>query len=65
MIITLPLMSQLLSLYEILPSSSSTLKQLAMAQLDQTVQIHEVPPSISTVNEECQLICIHNNCVVL
>ncbi|KAL0544319.1 hypothetical protein IC582_019432 [Cucumis melo] len=65
MITTLPLMSQPLPLCVILPSSSSTLKQLAMAPLDQTVQIHEMPPSISIVNEESQLVCIHNNCVVL
>ncbi|KAL0536930.1 hypothetical protein IC582_025893 [Cucumis melo] len=42
MITTLPLVSQPLPLCE-------------MAQLDQTVQIHEVPPSISIVNEESQL----------
>ena len=65
MITIFPLVSQPLPLCEILPSLSSTLKQLAMAPLDQTVQIHEVPPSISIVNEESQLVCIHNNCVVL
>ncbi|KAL0544924.1 hypothetical protein IC582_020054 [Cucumis melo] len=64
MITTLPLMSQPLPLCEILPSSSSTLKQLEMAPLDQTVQI-EVPPSISIINEEFQPVCIHNNCIVL
>ncbi|KAL0541140.1 hypothetical protein IC582_021179 [Cucumis melo] len=41
-ITTLPLVSQPLALCE-------------MAPLDQTVQIHEVPPSISIVNEESQL----------
>ncbi|TYK09796.1 Ulp1-like peptidase [Cucumis melo var. makuwa] len=55
MIITLPLVSQPLPLCEILPSSSNTLNQPAVAQLDQTVQIHEVSPSISNVNEESQL----------
>ncbi|KAL0544469.1 hypothetical protein IC582_019584 [Cucumis melo] len=65
MIPTLPLVSQPLPLCEILPSSSSTLNQPAMALLDQTVQIHEVPPLISIVNQESQLVCIHNNCVVL
>ncbi|KAL0554462.1 hypothetical protein IC582_008384 [Cucumis melo] len=65
MITALPLMSQSLPLCEILPSSSNTLKQLAMAPLDQTVQIHEVSPSISIVNEESQIVCIHNKCVVL
>ncbi|KAL0544793.1 hypothetical protein IC582_019918 [Cucumis melo] len=49
MIITLPLVSQPLLLCEILPSSSNTLNQPAVAQLDQTVQIHEVSPSISNV----------------
>ncbi|KAL0559437.1 hypothetical protein IC582_004047 [Cucumis melo] len=53
MITTLPLISQPLPLCEILPSLSSTLKQLAMTPLHQTVQIHEVPLSISIVNEEC------------
>ena len=52
MITTLPLVSQPLALYELAP-------------LDQTVQIHEVPPSISIVNEESQLVCVHNNCIVL
>ncbi|KAL0541686.1 hypothetical protein IC582_021741 [Cucumis melo] len=56
MITTLPLVSQPLPLCEILPSSSSTLNQPAMAPLDQTVQIHEVSPSISIVNEESQLV---------
>ncbi|KAA0059222.1 Ulp1-like peptidase [Cucumis melo var. makuwa] len=42
MITTFPLVSQPLALCE-------------MAPLDQTVQIHEVPPSISIVNEESQL----------
>ncbi|TYK18649.1 MuDRA-like transposase [Cucumis melo var. makuwa] len=42
MITTLPLVSQPLGLCE-------------MAPLDQTVQIHEVPPSISIVKEESQL----------
>ena len=65
MITTLPLVSQPLPLCEILPSSSSTINQPAMALLDQTIQIHKVPPSISIVNEESQLVCIHNNCVVL
>ncbi|KAA0038209.1 Ulp1-like peptidase [Cucumis melo var. makuwa] len=41
-ITTLPLVSQPLALCEIIP-------------LDQTEQIHEVPPSISIVNEESQL----------
>ncbi|KAL0552054.1 hypothetical protein IC582_011148 [Cucumis melo] len=65
MITTFPLMSQPLPLCEIIPSSSSTFKQLVMVPLDQTVQIYEVPPSISIVNEECQLVCIHNNYIVL
>ncbi|KAL4035241.1 hypothetical protein IC575_003922 [Cucumis melo] len=52
MITTLPLVSQPLPLCE-------------MAPLYQTVQIHEVPPSISIVNEESQLVCIHNKFVVL
>ncbi|KAL4018513.1 hypothetical protein IC575_022111 [Cucumis melo] len=56
LITTLPLVSQPLPLCEILPSSSSTLNQPAMAPLDQTVQIHEVSPSISIVNEESQLV---------
>ncbi|KAL0556055.1 hypothetical protein IC582_004560 [Cucumis melo] len=51
-ITTLPLVSQPLALCE-------------MAPLDQTVQIHEVPPSISIVNEESQLACIYNKFVVL
>ncbi|TYK24221.1 Ulp1-like peptidase [Cucumis melo var. makuwa] len=55
MITTLPLVSQPLPLCEILPSSSSTLNQPATTPLDQTVQIHEVPPSISNINEESQL----------
>ncbi|KAA0063356.1 Ulp1-like peptidase [Cucumis melo var. makuwa] len=55
MITTLPLVSQPLPLCEILRSSSSTLNQPAMAPLDQTVKIQEVPPSISIVNEESQL----------
>ncbi|KAA0050681.1 Ulp1-like peptidase [Cucumis melo var. makuwa] len=54
MITTLPLVSQPLPFCEILPSSSSTLNQPAMAQLDQIVKIHEVPPSISIVNEKSQ-----------
>ena len=53
MITTLPLMSQPLPLCEIL--SSSTLKDLALAPLEQILKIHKVPPSISIVNEECQL----------
>ncbi|KAL4038538.1 hypothetical protein IC575_002160 [Cucumis melo] len=61
----LPLVSEPLPHCEILPSSTSTLNQPAMAPLDQTVQIHEVPPSISIINEESQLVCIHNNYVVL
>ncbi|KAL0546254.1 hypothetical protein IC582_016160 [Cucumis melo] len=65
MIITLPIVSQPLPLCEILPSSSSTLNQPVMAPLDQTVQIHEMPPPISIVNEESQVVCIHNNYVVL
>ena len=65
MITTLPLVSQPLPLCEILPSSSSTLNQPATTPLDQTVQIHEVPPSISIVNEESQLVCIHNKFVVV
>ncbi|KAL0539806.1 hypothetical protein IC582_024027 [Cucumis melo] len=65
MITTISLVSQPLPLCEILPSSSNTFNQPAMAPLDQTVQIHEVPPSISIVNEESQLVCIHNNYVVL
>ncbi|KAL0553528.1 hypothetical protein IC582_007426 [Cucumis melo] len=52
MITTLPLVSQPLPLCEMVP-------------LDQTVQIHEVPPSILIVNEESQLVCIHNKFVVL
>ncbi|KAL0540254.1 hypothetical protein IC582_024488 [Cucumis melo] len=52
MIITLPIVSQPLTLCE-------------MSLLDQTVQIHEMPPSISIVNEESQLVCIHNKFVVL
>ncbi|KAL4013328.1 hypothetical protein IC575_025494 [Cucumis melo] len=52
MITTLPLVSQPLALCE-------------MAPLDQTVQIHEVPPSITIVIEESQLVCIHNKSVVL
>ena len=63
MITTLPLIRQPLPLCEILPSS--TLKDLALAPLEQILKIHEVPPSISFINEECQLICIHNNCIVL
>ncbi|KAL0540010.1 hypothetical protein IC582_024236 [Cucumis melo] len=51
-ITTLPLVSQPLALCE-------------MASLDQTVQIHKVPPSISIVNEESQLVSIHNKFVVL
>ncbi|KAL0540692.1 hypothetical protein IC582_020703 [Cucumis melo] len=65
LITTLPLVSQPLPLCEIQPSSSSTLNQPAMAPLDQTVKIQEVSPSISIVNEESQLVCIHNKCVVL
>ncbi|KAL0544197.1 hypothetical protein IC582_019310 [Cucumis melo] len=65
MITTIPLVSQPLPFCEILPSLSSTLNQPAMAPLDQTVQIHEVPPSIPIVNEESQLVCIHNKYVVL
>ncbi|KAL0553630.1 hypothetical protein IC582_007530 [Cucumis melo] len=52
MITTLPLVSQPLPLCE-------------MAPLDQTVQIHEVRPSISIVNEESHLVCIHNKFVLL
>ena len=63
MITTLPLIRQPLPLCEILPSS--TLKDLALAPLEQILKIHEVPPSISDVNEEYQLVCIDNNCVVL
>ncbi|TYK06283.1 Ulp1-like peptidase [Cucumis melo var. makuwa] len=52
MIITLPIVSQPLALCE-------------MSLLDQTVQIHEVPPSISIVNEESQLTGINKpNCIV-
>ncbi|KAA0067061.1 Ulp1-like peptidase [Cucumis melo var. makuwa] len=61
MITTLSLVSQPLPLCEILPSSSNTFNQPAMASLDQTVQIHEVPPSISIVNEESQLVEIQKN----
>ncbi|KAL0539920.1 hypothetical protein IC582_024141 [Cucumis melo] len=49
MITTLPLVSQPLALCE-------------MALLDQTVQIHEVPPSISIVNEESQLVYTQQIC---
>ena len=63
MITTLPLMSQPFPLCKILPSS--TLKDLALAPLERILKIDEVTPSILDENEECQSVCIHNNCVVL